>query len=85
MTTFLQDTAHSASHFFNKFCYCYQCKAKLLILYAHIFFTPSLLKGFFMNIYVKLLEHSLKTKPQMPIEYHLETLFRAARLIGDKR
>jgi hypothetical protein len=38
-----------------------------------------------MNIYVALLEKSLKTRPKMPIEYHLETLRIAAGFIGGKR
>ncbi len=37
-----------------------------------------------MIILVKLLEHSLKTRPEMPVEYHLETLCIACRLIGEK-
>ena len=35
--------------------------------------------------YFKLLQQSFKQAPEMPIDYHLETLRIAARLIGGKR
>ena len=37
------------------------------------------------SVLINLLEQSLRHRPEMPIEYHLETLRIASKLIGGKR
>ncbi len=91
MSIFLQDKTNSASNFSNNFCYSYKYDSKYLIIYVYFIIThlkntyESLVKGLTMIILTKLLEQSLKSRPNMPIEYHLETLRIASRLIGGKR
>lgn len=77
--------------FLSKNCYSYYSCSNYIVFYAVFlsinlnYFSLSTKRMLVMpKIYLLLLENSIKNAPDMPIDYHIETLRIAARLIGGK-
>ena len=95
MDVFLPVNVQNSSLFLKNSCYSSQCKTKLLFLNAY--FLSTVEKYFSLCLInhnqrivmpysmFHLLSHSFKTRPEMPMQYHLDTLLIALRLIGGNR
>ena len=95
MHVFLPLNPQISSLFLQKSCYYFQSDPKLLFLNVKIsriqrkYFSLRLQNHTQRTVmpiqYFKLLHNSMKTRPDMPLSYHLETVRIASRLIGGKR
>ena len=91
MTVFLLNSPLNTTLFLQNSCYIYQYKTKFLFLnaiylsiYTKIISIQPIKRTFMTTFDRKLLINSLRTRPEMPLSYHLKTLSIAAKLQGGK-
>jgi len=100
MRIFLLISPQVTTLFYKKICYSEQLDDNHIVFYAYFFYKYLIIqlssnacqspnhmqKDFLMIInFSKLLQNSLKLAPNMPSQYHIETLLIAARFIGGSK